>query len=228
MGHFALEEWVDFVRNVVDETRGKEMQRHLDMGCKDCGPILQTWKRVHEIIRGDAIYEPPESAIRSVTGAYVIHGLQKVKPPMPLMARLLFDSILSGLPASVRSAGTSARQLLYRANPYEIDVRLEPRNDSEKVALIGQILSHDPTHAVDGISVTLVRSGKILMKSTTNTVGEFQLGFDPEGVLQLRFEPSHGNEFYIPLSESIGTAPDREGSKAALRARKNGRTKKKR
>jgi hypothetical protein len=228
MGHFALEEWVDFVRNVVDETRGKEMQRHLDMGCKDCGPILQTWKRVHEIIRGDAIYEPPESAIRSVTGAYVIHGLQKVKPPMPLMARLLFDSTRSGLPASVRSAGTSARQLLYRANRYEIDVRLEPRNDSEKVALIGQILSHDPTHAVDGISVTLIRSGKILMKSTTNTVGEFQFGFDLEGVLQLRFEPSHGNEFHIPLSESIGTAPDREGSKAALRARKNGRTRKKR
>lgn len=66
------------------------------------------------------------------------------------------------------------------------------------------------------------------MKSTTNTVGEFQLGFDLEGVLQLRFEPSHGDEFYIPLSESICTAPDRDGSKAALRGRKNGRTRKER
>jgi hypothetical protein len=202
MRHFGLNEWVDFVRDVVDAQQKAAMQSHLESGCKNCQKVLHMWKRVHEISRRDSVYEPPESAVRSMKGLYAVHGPHKVNPRKPVMARLLFDSLRNGLPAGVRSVGAPVRQMLYSAGIYEVDVRFEPRYDSEKVSLTGQILTADRAEStVDGIPVTLLRRGKILAESVTNPFGEFRLECGLEGSFQLRFELAHGDGFYIPLIE---------------------------
>lgn len=203
MPHFRLDEWADLARDVVDEQKRAAMLLHLEDGCNPCGETLQAWKRVYEVGRGDSAYEPPESALRSVRGAYAIHGLYKATLPKMVMARLLFDSFRDALPAGVRSSGASVRQLHYGAGAYEVDLRLEAGARGEKVSLIGQILNSSPTdQTVSGIPCAALRNGKVLTESRTNEFGEFAFEFAGEEGVELRFRPLHGTEFLIPPIEA--------------------------
>ena len=219
MGHFRLDEWADFARGLVDDARRSAMRRHLDGGCSDCGGILQTWKRVGEVGRRESLYEPPDAVLRSVKGAYAIYGRPAARSGLTIMARLVFDSFSGALPVGVRSAETSARQLLYQSEPYEIDVRLQPQHDSENFSLIGQVLASEKAdYTVDEIPVALIENGKTLVESVTNAFGEFRLECDLNRSLQLRFEPSPGSYFYIPLTEAVSresSAGSNKGSKSS-------------
>ena len=208
MAHFSLEEWADFARNVVKGEQKAAMQTHLESGCKPCAKVLGTWTRVREAATREKDYQPPESAVRTVKGLGAIHV-----PVKTSLARLLFDSFNNPIAAGVRSASTVARQLLYGVGAYRIDLRLEPRMDSDKVSLVGQILnSADPTKHAAAVPVVLLKGRKVLAESYTNGFGEFHLQCDLEGSLQLLLTLPHGSEVRIPLVEPAraSTAQDLE------------------
>jgi hypothetical protein len=201
MKHFRLEEWVDFARNVVQEDRLTAMQQHLEAGCDDCHTTLQMWKRVNEFGRRESLYQPSDTAIRSVKGLFGIYGPQKAEQRTGLV-KLLFDSLENALPVGVRSTGAAARQLLYSAGAYEVDIRIEPQHETGKVVLTGQLLPSEGTgHAVREIPVSLIRNQKAVSKAITNAFGEFRIRADQHQNLQLRFEPWKGDSFDILVAE---------------------------
>jgi len=204
MRHFSLEKWTDFARDVVGQVEKNAMQNHLETGCKECAKVFGTWKRIHEAARRESAYSPPESVVRTVKGLGAIHGLGRVsrmKSPLP---QLLFDSSRSPLPAGVRSQGSAAQQLLYGLNNYRIDLRIQPQEDSDKVAVVGQILdSSDPDRAIGILHVVLRKGKKIIAESVTNRYGEFHLECDLENCLQLHAGLPHGQVVQIPLVEPI-------------------------
>jgi len=211
MSHFKLEEWADFVRGVAREEQKKEMQNHLDNGCKGCAKLFATWKRVHEAGRREASYQPPESVVRSVKGAGVIHGLGKGWPVRSPIAELLFDSMSTPVAAGVRSTAVSLRQLLYGVGEYRLDLRIEPQENSDKVALIGQVLnSAHPDQPIGVTSVVLKRGKKVLAESMTNQLGEFQLECELKGSLQLQAGLPHGQVVKVPLVELASGGVERE------------------
>jgi|SRR5215469_1320304 len=196
MKHFSLEEWVDFAREVVDGSRKELMQAHLDSGCKQCGEVLKTWSRVSDAARRDRLYEPAEAATRMAKGLLPLHS----KVAKPSVARLLFDSFRNPVIEGVRSASTSARQMLYGVGTYRIDLRMEPQMDSDKISLVGQVLnSADPVKAGAQVTVTLLRGNKVLGESQTNSLGEFQLECSLEGQLQLQLALPRLRDIKIPL-----------------------------
>ncbi len=199
MKHFGLEEWVDFSRDLLPEKRKQLMQQHLETGCANCGSVAQTWKRVYQMGRVDSSYEPPESVLRAVKGNFAIHGPQP-QSSMPAMARLLFDSFASALPAGIRSGEGAARQLLYTTGRHEVDLRIEPQYDSARVLLVGQLLnSADPNQPVDKAIVALVAGKDTLAESVTNHLGEFSLDCKEEGSFQLRFDRQEEPPFSFQL-----------------------------
>jgi hypothetical protein len=187
MRHFSLGEWADFARDLVKQEQRAAMQSHLDSGCKECGKVVSMWRRVHEIGQRSADYEPPSVVMRSIKGMYVIHGARSAKPKKTTIAQLLFDSFDSPQAEGLRSIGPSIRQLLYGTDGYQIDLRIEPQPNSEKVALIGQILnSQNPSDVVSAAPVTIVKGQKVRALSLTNRLGEFHLECEVERGLQLR------------------------------------------
>lgn len=211
MSHYKLEEWADFVRDVASEERKKEMQGHLDTGCKGCAKLFSTWKRVEEAGRREASYQPPDSIVRSVKGAGVIHGLGSGRPEKTPIAELLFDSLRSPLAAGVRSTSATIRQLLYGVGGYRLDLRIEPEDNSDKVTLLGQVLnSNDPEKPVGVTSVVLKRGNKVLAETATNRFGEFQLECDLTGSLQLHADLPHGQVVRIPLIELVSSSSAKE------------------
>lgn len=196
MKHFSLADWADFARGVADKDRKRAMQTHLESGCKTCNEAAKTWARVHEAAKRERAYQPPESAIRIAKSHLPLHG----KARKASKVHLLFDSFQNPVAAGVRATVTTARQMLYGVGTYRIDLRMEPQMDSDKVSLVGQILnSADPVKTGAQVTVTLLRDGKVLAQSQTNTLGEFHLECSLEGQLQLLLSLPRERGVRIPL-----------------------------
>ncbi len=203
MEHFAMEKWVDFVRNVSGAPDKAAMQKHLETGCKQCTKTLDLWKHVHQVAQHERALEPPESAVRAIKGSFAIHGPRRERPRSRSIASLLFDSALSPVQVGVRSSSSTARQLLFGVGSYRIDLRMEPQLDSDKVALVGQVLqSTDPHEGLGALPVALVKGRKVVAETITSQFGEFNLECDLDGRFQLRVKLP-AEELQLALIEPI-------------------------
>lgn len=235
MRHFSLEKWADFARDVAGQDEKAAMQRHLSDGCKECAKELRVWRRVHQFGQQKPTYEAPESVVRSMKAIYAVEEKPRIRRTRTAIGELLFDSFRNPLPAGVRSISTSSRQLLYGAGDYRVDVRLEPRVDSDKVSLVGQVLnSADPENGLDAVPVVLLKGHKVVAESLTNQFGEFHLECDLESSLHLRVSLPGETEVRVPLVEPAGEPPagssdllDSKGVRKLLLPRSKKRTRKK-
>ena len=187
------------------------MQRHLDDGCGKCAEQAGLWRKVYAAAQRQKLaVPPPESSVRTVKGMYAIHGERTAKRVRGVIAGLLFDSFSAPLAAGVRSTGTSPRQLLYGAGDHRIDVRIEPRPDSDKVTLVGQILdSANPDRELGEASVVLMKGRKTLASAATNRFGEFHLHCDMDKRLELRVTLPQGRGVSVALIDPLpGAAAD--------------------
>jgi len=187
MDHYSMENWVDFARGVIGAREKTAMQSHLDTGCKKCSKALKLWKHVHQVARQETALAPPETAVREMKAAMAIHGPRRQKGIAAATAKLLFDSGLSPVQVGVRSSGSAARQLLFGVGTYRIDLRMEPQLDSDKVAVIGQVLhSADPREGLGALPVALLNGRKVVAETITSSFGEFNLECSQEGRFHLR------------------------------------------
>jgi len=176
--------------------------RHLEGGCTSCAAVVSLWQRVHTIARRKVACEPPESAVRHCKATFALHMALKSHPTRTVRAKLLLDSFLQPQLTGVRSSEITVRQLLFGAGDYHIDIRIEPQEDSDKVALVGQVLNADYVdNYIDQASVILFQAGRVRAESFTNRFGEFRLECELESGLQLRIKLSHGTELRVPVLE---------------------------
>lgn len=201
MSHFAEQEWIEFTREKVAPERQEAMQRHLDAGCKGCRESFELWRDALEIADREAGYQPPDGAVRFVKGAFALYRPEGAGSRVREIAQLILDTFEQPMLAGVRSANSAARQLLYKAGPFQIDVRLGPVLGSSRFSLVGQVMNAEaPGKGLHELPVVL-RSGELKRARTmTNQFGEFQLEFEPAEELHLSFEFSREMEVVIPLS----------------------------
>jgi hypothetical protein len=122
------------------------------------------------------------------------------------IARLVFDSLMPPQLADVRAesptAGAAGRQMLYRVEGYDIDLRFEQTEDGEAEELIGQILPEDrPPAEMPAFTVRLRRDEVETGRAQTDARGIFKFARIPSGVYDLRIE-AHGVEIHIPQTSS--------------------------
>ena len=182
MNHFAIEDWADFARGLASADRKGAMQMHLDNGCGKCAGVVSLWQEILDLAAGESSYQPPESAVRTIKVSYVLEGLRKTFPRGAQIAKLVFDSFRQPLPEGIRNLGPRARQFLYRAGKFAIDLRLDSGPD--RASLVGQVLdSTRPDQGVADVPVTLFKSRTRVLKTVTNRLGEFHFEFeDPNGL----------------------------------------------
>ena len=204
MRHFSSEKWADFVRSVLGQEEKATMQAHLDAGCAPCSEALAAWARVRDVAAREKEYQPPESAVRTLKGLLAIHG----KPRRAAdVAAMLFDSLVTPAAVGVRSSAGAARQMLYGVDNYRIDLRLEPKTDSDAVSLVGQILiSGEPARPVGQTAVALLQGRRIVSTSQTNEFGEFHVECEMTSSLRLQFVLPEGRIIRTPLIELSGAA----------------------
>ncbi|HKV25772.1 MAG TPA: hypothetical protein VJN93_14355 [Candidatus Acidoferrum sp.] len=208
MKHFSTEEWIDFVNHVVAADRHKDMQAHLAAGCDRCTETFTLWQKVTKSANAEASYQPPQHAVRLAKAAFAASRLTLPKEASPGLVQLLFDSFQQPALAGARSVVIGTRQMLYRADPYQIDIQIEPKPGTNRLVVTGQILDlSNPSVVGRGIQVTISnRRGNSIMIAT-NDFGEFSGDLENSGDLELLI-PSHTQKpIVISLRNALGDLP---------------------
>jgi hypothetical protein len=139
-----------------------------------------------------------------VLNAFAIAAEPKTKSGFFEVPRLVFDSLWQPALAGVRSGAVAPRHLLYRAGEVSIELVLEPEPPSERVHITGQVSSSGSKQpAFAQVPIVLHTSNAKVVEATTNPLGEFQLGFEPQEGLRISFGSVAGRELTIPL-DGIG------------------------
>lgn len=181
-GHYSDEEWLDFARGLSAEA--DVMERHL-AACASCGTTAGFWRSVLTAAAPDAAYAPPDDAVRQARLAFTLAAPQGPLARARETARLIFDSLHQPLPAGIRAAGPSPRQLVYQARPYVVRLRVEPSGDSDRVSIVGQVLDDtNPARTLANLAVLALRGPDTMDRTLTNSLGEFHL--EPEVADNLR------------------------------------------
>jgi hypothetical protein len=211
MKHFTTEEWIDFV-NRVNSPMQQAMKKHLATGCKRCIETVALWQKVQNTAALEASYQPLTTDVRIAKAAFAHSGRAVQTPEKSSLIELLFDSLMQPMLAGARSSGLGTRQMLYRADPYQIDIQIEAKSDGNRLMVTGQLLDvTSPGTVGRDVKITLSNHRGNVNHTVTNQFGEFRGEVDNTGDLELSFPGEGDKSIVISLRNALGNLP---GSKA--------------
>jgi len=173
---------------VVDVREGAKLEKlpSIVKAVKRAIPTLVLFLEANDAALADSRLDVPQSAVRMARAIFVLHKPEQVQLHPRTLARLVFDSFREPAAAGVRSERQLARQTLYEAGDYTIDLRLEADADPAKVVMVGQIANRvQPEQPPRSVPVLLQAGREELGRTTTNEFGEFQLAYQPRTPLRL-------------------------------------------
>jgi hypothetical protein len=205
MKHFSTQQWIDFVNHAVKGNQQGTMQKHLATGCKRCTETFSLWQKVSKTAAAEASYQPPAGTVRLAKAAFATAGMAQPEKESRGVIEVLFDSFLQPAVAGARSVVIGTRQMLYRADPYQIDMQIEPKQGSNRLVITGQLLDlRHPGVTGRDIQVTLSnRRGNTVMTSTTQ-FGEFSGEIENSGDLELTIPGEFDKPIVISLRNALG------------------------
>ena len=209
MEHFTTEKWIDFVNQVVATSEKLLMEKHLEQGCKRCMETVSLWQKVRHSAAAEWNYQPPKDSVRLAKAVFAGAGLMGQRKGAGSRIKVLFDSFLQPVFEGARSAGTTTRQMLYRADPFQIDVHLEAKPGSNRILVTGQLLDlSNPGIIAPGTRVLLSNMRGHVIHTAANQFGEFSGEIENSGDLQLTFVSPGGKPIVISLREALGHLPE--------------------
>ena len=148
------------------------------------------------------------------------HSLAGIEPGLAVAAagilrhqedtsvELLFDSFRQLPSAGIRSGATRAamciRQMLFRVDPYQIDLHLEADREHNRLIVAGQLLDvSQPEMACLSVQVTLSNLRGKAVNTATNQFGEFRGEVENSGDLELSFFGHSGTRIVILLRGAL-------------------------
>jgi hypothetical protein len=209
MKHFTTEEWIDFVNDAVAKTGRLEMERHLEQGCQRCKKAILLWQKVRQTAKSAADSQPPENAVRIVKAGFTGTGQYGKRVKMPGLVEVLFDSFLQPLAAGARSAESGIRQMLYRADPYQVDLHIEAKPAANKIVVTGQLLDlRNPDLPGRDVPVVISNLRGHVVQTVTNEFGEFREEIRSSSDLELKLLGDSEKAVIISVKDALGELPD--------------------
>lgn len=209
--HYTTEEWVDYVNEVASKPARKAMEKHLETGCKSCTKAAALWGKVRKAAEAEGSYQPPADALRNVTAAFSGAGVA-IKPKKTQgFVEVLFDSFLQPAMAGARSAAAASRHMLYRADPYQLDIQIEAKWDVNHLVVTGQLLDiNHPEVTGREVQITVSNRRGHVVHTVTNGFGEFHVEIDHSGDLELSLPGRGEKPVVISLRNALGQLGDKK------------------
>ena len=210
MKHFTTEEWIDFANEAVARSKRQEMNRHLEEGCPRCKKTVSLWQKVRQTAKSAAQCRPPENAVRIAKAGF--SGLRIEGKPAPArgLVEVIFDSFLQPKMEGARSSGSGMRQMLYRAEPYQVDLQIEVKPGANKLVVTGQLLDlRNPDAPGRDVPVIISNLCGHVVQTVTNEFGEFREEIQSSSDLELTFPGENEEAVIISLRDALGRMPDR-------------------
>ncbi len=212
MKHFTTEEWIDFVNQMTSQTQQEAMQKHLGSGCQRCMETVALWQKIRKTAAAEAGYQPPAADVRIAKAAFAVAGRAPHQSAKGSFVEVLFDSFLQPILAGARSSGLGTRQMLYRADPYQLDIQIEAKPEGNRLMVTGQLLDvSSPGIVGRDVNITLSNHRGNVIHTLTNQFGEFRSEIENSGDLELSFPGKGEKSIVISLRNAMGNL---HGSKA--------------
>src|ERR1051325_93422 len=201
MMNFDVVEWTDFASGDWQKAR----QKHLGAGSKRRLETPAPWRKAANAAAVDASYQPPAERVRMGKEAFATAGLMAGPQEASGLIELLFDSFSHAAVAGTRSAAMSIRQMLYRAEPYQIDIQLEAQPQRNRLVVAGQLLdvSH-PEGVGREVQVTLSDGRESVLNSMPNQLDAFRGCAEHSGDSGLYFLGLSGKPIVFLLRRALG------------------------
>ena len=184
MPKFDITDWSNFVRGVVSPDSECAMREHLGQSGRARRQV-ELLQRVAEVAQADQEQQIPEHALRIAKAlgslrrpAEASSGLRRYLP-----FEITFDSLLEPVAAGTRNLQAQDRQLVFQADPYLLDLRLEHETSSSTV-LVGQLL-RDAAEPVAEVPFLVYADDQVVGRSQTSDFGELQVEGLPRQSLRL-------------------------------------------
>jgi len=209
MKHFTTEEWIDFANEAVAGSKRQDMVRHLEEGCPRCKKSASLWQKVRQTAKSAAECQPPESAVRIAKAGFTGVRLEGKLANAPGLVQVLFDSFLQPSVAGARSSGSRTRQMLYRADPYQVDLQIEAKPGANKLVVTGQLLDlRNPDVPGRDVPVVISNLRGHVVQTVTNEFGEFREEIRASSDLELKLLGDDEKAVIISLRDALGRLPD--------------------
>lgn len=223
MEHFKEEQWVDFANDTISADAKQDMEAHLAKGCALCNQAVSLWRKVRHAGNAERNYQPPLEAVRIAKAAFAASHLASGRREACTWAEVVFDSFLQPVVAGARSGASGARQMLYRADPYQIDVQVEMGPDQRTLVITGQVLDlRQPGFSGSNVLVVISNLHGHVVRTTTDQFGEFRNEIPDSGNLELAFPGLTEKPVIIALGDPLGRL-EPETRPGSVRKSKGGR-----
>lgn len=207
MKHFTAEEWIDFVNQVTAPKQQQAMKKHLGTGCKQCMETVALWQRVQKTAAAEACYQPSRADVRIAKATFAAGRAPQLQEKVGFV-QVLFDSLLQPMLVGARSSGLGTRQMLYRADPYQIDIQIEAKPEGNRLMVTGQLLDvSSPGTVGRDVEITLSNHRGNVIHTVTNEFGEFRGEVENTGDLELSFPGQGDKAIVISLRNGLGNSP---------------------
>jgi hypothetical protein len=99
--------------------------------------------------------------------------------------------------------------MLYRADPFQIDVQVEPKPGANRIVITGQLLDlSNPGVLGSDARIILSNMRGQVVHAVTNQFGEFSGEIENSGDLQMTFATTGSQPIVISLRDALGTLPE--------------------
>ncbi len=168
--------------------------------CAECQVTLAFWTRVVNAGVSALEVNVPEEVRQSAVSLFPSRPTGEGLSIPRLLARLLYDTWQTPVVEGVRSAAREARQGVFRAGRYSVDLRLEQMRDGRWRSLLGQVSDElNPEATIASVPISLIQGDTTIVGSHCNEHGEFSIVYEvvPGLSLVLRLPEA---EVAVPLT----------------------------
>jgi hypothetical protein len=189
--HLDTETVIDLMEGRLAKATQQEWLQHAD-NCSRCSIELQSWQNLSLALKRSHLYSASDALLEKVQSVF-----QRTPQPADsptkgslrqILATLVFDSFNQPAIAGARGQ-TATRQVVMRAEEFDIHVRIWATNESRQV--LGQIQPRGTNTFIDTARLHLLQNGERVSSADVNELGEFHFDFVPAGLLSLQIDLPH-------------------------------------
>jgi hypothetical protein len=198
--HFPEPAWADFIRGISEQDTKANIEAHLAGGCSECKAAFSVLSRLQTVAAAEKACTPPDGIVRMAKLEFAVS--ERYAQDSSVLASLRFDTFAQPSMAGIRSSASGPRQLVFEAEGYTVDLRLDSRPPAQ-VLLMGQVLNKRMPNLLPGDTPIALWTtlGQPLVQVRTNESGEFHMEFKAQPQLRLGIDLAPGKTIRVPLPD---------------------------
>jgi len=183
--HMSSEIALDLLQERLDADQALFWKKHLEI-CPECTQEVAGWRQLEIDLKRSHLKNASDQELQKAMHIYSQRPDGGGSRIGSILASVVFDSFLQPAMAGSRGSPKAARQLLMRAEEFDIHVRIW--GELEHRQILGQLLPRSGQNSSPSARVHLLKTGERLESTTIDEMGEFHFTNVPEGDLSLQID----------------------------------------